>query len=227
MSSIHENIANLIQKIDKKSCKLIAVTKTQPLDKIKEAYQAGCRSFGENRVQELIEKQSHLPSDIEWHMIGHLQTNKVKYIAPFIHLIHSVDSIQLLREINKQAQKHNRIIPCLLQLHIAEEETKFGLSTNELQTILESREYEKLPHITINGLMGIATLTADEQVIRKEFQLIKRWFETIKTTYRSPHLIMSELSIGMSHDYAIALDEGSTMIRIGSAIFGERHYHNP
>ncbi len=227
MSSIHENIANLIQKIDKKSCKLIAVTKTQPLDKIKEAYQAGCRSFGENRVQELIEKQSHLPSDIEWHMIGHLQTNKVKYIAPFIHLIHSVDSIQLLREINKQAQKHNRIIPCLLQLHIAEEETKFGLSTNELQTILESREYEKLPHITINGLMGIATLTADEQVIRKEFQLIKRWFETIKTTYRSPHLIMNELSIGMSHDYAIALDEGSTMIRIGSAIFGERHYPNP
>ncbi len=227
MSSIHENIANLIQKIDKKSCKLIAVTKTQPLDKIKEAYQAGCRSFGENRVQELIEKQSHLPSDIEWHMIGHLQTNKVKYIAPFIHLIHSVDSIQLLREINKQAQKHNRIIPCLLQLHIAEEETKFGFSTDELQTILESREYEKLPHITINGLMGIATLTEDEQVIRKEFQLIKRWFETIKATYRSPHLIMSELSIGMSHDYTIALDEGSTMIRIGSAIFGERHYPNP
>lgn len=226
MSSIHENIANLIQKIDKKSCKLIAVTKTQPLDKIKEAYQAGCRSFGENRVQELIEKQSHLPSDIEWHMIGHLQTNKVKYIAPFIHLIHSVDSIQLLREINKQAQKHNRIIPCLLQLHIAEEETKFGFSTDELQTILESREYEKLPHITINGLMGIATLTEDEQVIRKEFQLIKRWFETIKATYRSPHLIMSELSIGMSHDYTIALDEGSTMIRIGSAIFGERHYPN-
>lgn len=227
MPSIYENIANLIQKIDKKSCKLIAVTKTQSLDKIKEAYQAGCRSFGENRVQELIEKQSHLPSDIEWHMIGHLQTNKVKYIAPFIHLIHSVDSIQLLREINKQAQKHNRIIPCLLQLHIAKEETKFGFSTDELQTILESREYEKLPHITINGLMGIATLTEDEQLIRKEFQLIKRWFETIKTTYRSPHLIMSELSIGMSHDYTIALDEGSTMIRIGSAIFGERHYPNP
>src|SRR5688572_10191882 len=219
--NIKNNINNLRQGISP-NCKLVAVSKTNPVEKIKEAYDAGQRAFGENRVQELTPKFEALPKDIEWHMIGHMQSNKVKYIAPFIHLIHSVDSDNLLDEINKQAGKVKRTISCLLQIHIAEEESKFGFSEGEAFDLIQSDMIKKLDHISIIGLMGMATFTDNQEQVRKEFRGLKAFFEKLKSSKLPPNVEMKELSMGMSGDYQIALQEGSTIIRVGSAIFGER-----
>jgi PLP dependent protein len=220
--NIKNNINNLRQHIPS-GCKLIAVSKTNPLEKIKEAYEAGQRMFGENRVQELVPKFEALPKDIEWHMIGHMQTNKVKYIAPFIHLIHSVDSFNVLEEINKQGSKIDRMISCLLQIHIAEEESKFGFSENEVLELLRSDALKKLNHVQIFGLMGMATFTNNLDQVRREFKTLKTFFEKLKNSALPAKVKMQELSMGMSGDYKIAIEEGSTMVRVGSAIFGERN----
>lgn len=193
---------------------------------IREAYEAGQIDFGENKVQELREKPGMLPEDIRWHMIGHLQTNKVKYIAPFIHLIHAVDSLKLLQEINKQALKHDRVINCLLQIHIAREEHKFGLSEDELLELLAGSELKELQNIRIVGLMGIATYTDNKEQIRDEFHGLRVLFDQVKSSVKLPNAEFSELSMGMSDDYTIAIEEGSTMIRVGSKIFGPRVYLN-
>jgi len=219
--NIKNNIETITQSLPEK-CKLVVVSKTQPIERIAEAYQTGYRIFGENKAQELTVKYEALPKDITWHMIGHLQSNKVKYIAPFVHLIHSVDSIKLLQEIDKQAQKSNRVINCLLQVHIAKEETKFGFSENEILTLIQSEELKNLTHIHIIGLMGMATFTENKDQIRKEFKALSTLFEKIKSLQKLPNVSMQELSMGMSNDYMIAAEEGSTMIRIGTAIFGER-----
>lgn len=219
--NIKNNINNLRQGIPA-NCKLVAVSKTNPVEKIKEAYDAGQRAFGENRVQELTPKFEALPKDIEWHMIGHMQTNKVKYIVPFIHLIHSVDSLNVLEEINKQATKINRTISCLLQIHIAEEESKFGFSEAEVLDLVVSDTIGKLDHISIVGLMGMATFTDNQDQVRREFRGLNAFFEKLKSSKLQPNVVMKELSMGMSGDYQIALQEGSTIIRVGSAIFGER-----
>jgi pyridoxal phosphate enzyme (YggS family) len=210
----------------KSNAKLVAVSKTKPIESIQEAYSNGQRIFGENKVQELTEKQEQLPTDIEWHMIGHLQSNKVKYIAPFVTLIHAVDSYKLLKEINKQAARNNRIISVLLQAKIASEESKFGLSEAEIVQILEDMSALPLQHIQIVGLMGMATNTKDKEVVRKEFSQLANLKSSISKSYQLPNLNLVELSIGMSSDYQLALEEGSTMIRIGSAIFGKREYPN-
>lgn len=220
--SVKSNI-KLINDGLQPECKLIAVSKTQPIEKLMEAYEAGQRIFGENKVQELESKHEALPKDIEWHMIGHLQSNKVKYIAPFISLIHSVDSIKLLEEINKQAKKNNRIISCLLQVYIAQEETKFGFNETEVINLL-SNFPSQFTHIKIVGLMGMATLTEDNEQIRKEFKNLKSLFEKIKNQPKKNQIQMKELSMGMSSDYKIAAEEGSTFVRIGTSIFGERNY---
>ncbi|PKQ70690.1 pyridoxal phosphate enzyme [Raineya orbicola] len=202
--------------------RLIAVSKTKPISDLQEAYQAGVRDFGENKVQEMCEKQPHLPQDVRWHLIGHLQTNKVKYIASFVHLIHSVDSLKLLQEINKQAQKHSRVINCLLQIHIAQEETKFGLSYEEAENLLQNTALKELKNIRIKGLMGMATFTENAEQIRKEFRGLAGFFQHCKQKYQDFNLDFQELSMGMSGDYLIAIQEGSTMVRIGSALFGSR-----
>lgn len=204
-------------------CRLIAVSKTQPVEKIQEAYAAGQRLFGENKAQELTSKHETLPKDIEWHMIGHLQSNKVKYISPFVQLIHSVDSLKLLTEIDRQAKKVNRVINCLLQIHIASEDTKFGFSESEALDTLQSDTFKDLKNIRIVGLMGMATLTDDTSQIRKEFKTLKALFDKVKGM-RIPSADITELSMGMSSDYKIAMEEGSTLIRVGTAIFGERNY---
>ena len=195
---------------------LVAVSKTKPNDLILEAYEAGQRIFGENKVQELVEKEQSLPKDIEWHMIGHLQTNKVKYIAPFVSLIHAVDSIKLLEEINKRAKNNNKVIRCLLQLHIAKESSKFGLNKEGILEILES----KFSNVSIVGLMGMATFTSDEKQIREEFKYLKGFYDELK----EQHPGFSILSMGMSGDYDIAIEEGSNMVRIGSSIFPSHHF---
>lgn len=204
--------------------KLIAVSKTHPVNVIMEAYNAGHKIFGENRVQELISKYDVMPKDIEWHLIGHLQTNKVKYIAPFVSLIHSVDSFKLLWVIEKEAQKCNRIIDCLLQVYIASEETKFGLSADELHGLLQNPEFEQLQNVRVCGLMGMATFTDNMEQVRMEFRFLKNLFNEVKQTYFKNHPWFKELSMGMSSDYRIAIEEGSTMVRIGSNIFGHRSY---
>jgi hypothetical protein len=223
--SIAENIdqvkANLPVQVQ-----LVAVSKTKPAALLMEAYAHGQRAFGENKVQELAWKFEELPKDIEWHFIGHMQTNKVKYIAPFVHLIHGVDSFKLLKTIDAEAKKVNRIIPCLLQFHIAEEETKFGLSMDEVTEMLKSDEFHHLKNIQISGVMGMATYTDDEKQIRKEFASLKTIFETLKSAYFSESPEFREISMGMSGDYRIAVEEGSTMVRIGSTIFGERSYNS-
>ncbi len=194
---------------------LIAVTKTHPVDKLMEVYKAGHKIFGENKVQELCEKAELLPKDIEWHLIGHLQSNKVKYIAPFVAMIHSVDSLKLLQEINKQAQKNNRVIPCLLQIYIAKEDTKFGLSFEEAKELIASEAFQQLQNIKIVGLMGMASNTDD--------QALKTFFGEQQKNH-SANFELSILSMGMSSDYALAIECGSTMIRVGSSIFGKRNY---
>ncbi|HLU84806.1 MAG TPA: YggS family pyridoxal phosphate-dependent enzyme [Vicingaceae bacterium] len=200
---------------------LVAVSKTKPNEAILEAYQTGQRIFGENKVQELTEKHESLPKDIEWHMIGHLQSNKVKYIAPFVSLIHGVDSFKLLKEINKRAAQNERVINCLLQIHIAEEDTKFGFDEKEVIELIKSEAFQHLKNIKVVGLMGMATFTDDENQIRKEFKSLKKLFDKLQISNHQFQI----LSMGMSGDYQIAIEEGSTMIRVGSSIFGERNYH--
>jgi len=204
--------------------KLVAVSKTQPVADILHAYNAGQRIFGENKVQELSEKQTQLPDDIKWHMLGHLQTNKVKYIAPFVSLIHSVDSLKLLKEIDKEAAKNKRIIDCLLEFYIAREESKFGLSMEEALDILNSDDYKNMNHIRICGVMGMASFVDDEAAVRAEFRLLASIFHQLKSDFFAGKEYFSEISMGMSSDYQIAIEEGSTMLRLGTAIFGERNY---
>ncbi|MFM1946318.1 MAG: hypothetical protein RL207_601 [Bacteroidota bacterium] len=205
-----------------KTVALIAVSKTKPVSDLQEAYNAGQRAFGENKVQELVDKYEVLPKDIEWHLIGHLQTNKVKYIAPFVHLIHAVDSLKLLVEINKQAEKNERIIDVLLQFHIAQEETKFGLSLEEAQELIESDAFQSFQNIRVVGIMGMASFVDDEQQVHHEFQTLKGIFDQLKATQFKENTFFNEISMGMSGDYQIAIEEGSTMIRVGSSIFGGR-----
>lgn len=222
---IKNNINTLWAELQGTGCRLIAVSKTQPANLIQEAYAAGQRIFGENKAQEMAAKQQQLPADIEWHMIGHLQTNKVKYIAPFVSLIHSVDSLKLLDEINKQGLKHNRKIKCLLQVYIAREETKFGLDEAELLDLLNTNLAASHPAVEIVGLMGMATFTQNQDQIRGEFEYLKKLFDKLKQSKLPANVSMTELSMGMSADYRIALSCGSTLVRIGTAIFGERNYH--
>lgn len=201
---------------------LIAVTKTHPVEVLQEAYNVGLNVFGENKVQELVAKAEVLPKDIQWHLIGHLQSNKVKYIAPFVYMIHSVDSFKLLQEINKEAKKNKRIIFCLLQVYIANEDTKFGMDQKELLAVLNHPELEQLENIQIKGLMGMATNTDDQLQIRKEFHGLKELFHILSRTITKKNIHWEEVSMGMTSDYQIAAEEGSTMVRIGSAIFGSR-----
>lgn len=205
-----------------KEVTLVAVSKTKPVEVVREAYDAGQRIFGENKVQELVEKHEQLPKDIQWHLIGHLQTNKVKYIAPFVSMIHSIDSLRLLAEINKQALKNDRVIECLLQFHIASEDTKFGLSIEETMELLESEEFFLMRNISIVGLMGMSTFTEDTEQIREEFRTLENYFNVIQSKYFKFNPGFKHLSMGMSSDYQIAIEEGSTMIRVGSSIFGSR-----
>ena len=224
--AIAEQISLINKQLNDSAARLIVVTKTRGIDELQETYAAGAIEFGENRVQEMVEKQAVLPKDILWHQIGHLQTNKVKYIAPFIHLIHSVDSLNLLKEINKQAAKNDRIINCLLQIYIATEESKFGLDFSEADALLADPEFAELKNIRIVGLMGMASFTADETQIRQEFQSLADFFQKLKNnkTGLSTGLVeWIELSMGMSGDYLIAAELGSTLVRVGSAIFGPRH----
>lgn len=220
--SIRDNLIDIQQELLPFNARLVAVSKTQPAEKILELYNSGQRIFGENRVQELLEKYPSLPGDIEWHLIGHLQTNKVKYIAPFIRMIHSVDSLKLLKEINKEALKHNRTIPCLLQFHIASEETKFGLNIDEAESLLESDDFKRLENIEMVGVMGMATNTENKELVRKEFHNLKEIFTRLKDKYFSGTLYFREISMGMSGDYKLALEEGSTLVRTGSILFRSR-----
>lgn len=207
-----------------KQVRLVAVSKYHPVEMIQEAYDAGQRLFGENHVQEMTQKYALLPKDIEWHFIGHLQTNKVKYIAPFVSLIHSVDSLKLLKEINKQAEKAQRIIPCLLQIHIAKEETKFGFSFDECREMLQQGEWKNLKNVQLCGVMGMGTFTDNVDQVRSEFHSLKDFFDEIKENVFSDNPSFREISMGMTDDYPIAIEEGSTLIRIGTKIFGERIY---
>ena len=210
-------------KLKEKQVMLIAVSKTKPVEDILEIYNEGHKIFGENKVQELTAKYEELPKDIEWHMIGHLQRNKVKYVAPFVAMIHSVDSLKLLKEINKQARNNERVINCLLQIHIAREETKFGLSEEELHALLDSQTFKELHHIKICGLMGMATYTVNKAQVRQEFKQLKDIFLQTKRKYFPDDAAFKEISMGMSEDYELAVKESSTMVRIGSLIFGERN----
>ncbi|MET6990368.1 YggS family pyridoxal phosphate-dependent enzyme [Sediminicola arcticus] len=216
--AIKENIEEILNSIPK-SVTLVAVSKTKPEKDLQQAYDGGQRVFGENKIQEMTQKWENLPKDIQWHMIGHVQTNKVKYMAEYVSLVHGVDSLKLLKEINKQAKKNSRIIDCLLQVHIAEEDTKFGLDETELNDLLNSETFGKLQNIKVVGLMGMATFTEDKNQIRREFKHLKTQFNRSKETLPN----IDTLSMGMSGDYQIAIEEGSTMIRIGSSIFGERN----
>jgi PLP dependent protein len=217
--SIAENIINIKNNLPQ-NVTLVAVSKTKPISDLMQAYQAGQRIFGENKIQEMADKWTQMPKDISWHMIGHVQTNKVKYMAPFVSLIHGVDSIKLLQEIDKQAKKNDRTIDCLLQIHIAEEETKFGLNESELFSLIRSQEFNLLNNIKIKGLMGMATFTDDTNQIKKEFDVLKILFEKLKNTTGFESI--NSLSMGMSGDYQLAIESGSTMIRVGSSIFGNR-----
>lgn len=217
-----ENLSLILDNIPS-HVKVVAVSKTKPLENIKSVYDSGYKIFGENKVQELSNKYPELPKDIEWHFIGHLQRNKVKFIAPFVHMLHGIDSLRLLKEVNKQAMKAGRIINCLLQFHIATEESKFGLDMDEAKEILDSVEYRQMENIRLCGVMGMATYTEDEKIIRKEFQSLKSVFNQLHSEYFSVDESFKEISMGMSGDYQIAIEEGSTMVRIGSAIFGSRY----
>lgn len=221
---IQNNIAKFSALLTPYHARLIAVSKTHPVTRINEAYAAGQRLFGENKVQEMVDKQPQLPADVEWHLIGHLQRNKVKYIAPFVALIHAVDSLRLLEEINKQGEKCGRLIPCLLQVYIASEETKFGLDPAEVPPLVTSPELAAMKHVRIDGLMGMASLTDNQDQVRREFRTLKNLFEDLRKLPLPPQVQMKELSMGMSSDYTIALEEGSTLVRVGTAIFGEREY---
>ena len=218
--SITENLLKIKSKLPQ-NVTLVAVSKTKPLSDLLEAYDTGQRIFGENKIQEMASKYDEMPKDIEWHMIGHIQRNKVKYMAPFVSLIHGVDSLRLLAEINKQALKNNRIIDCLLQVKIASEESKFGLSENEVLNLLDSEEIKTFQNIKIVGLMGMATFTNNQEQLQKEFEMLKSMFDNL-THLKSTNYNLKTLSMGMSDDYPIAIKNGSTMIRVGSSIFGKR-----
>lgn len=221
--SIAENLHSIENGLQGTAARLVAVTKTHPPEVLREAYDAGARVFGENKVQEMVAKWEVLPKDIEWHLIGHLQSNKVKYIAPFVSLIHSVDSLKLLKEIDRQAEKAGRVIDCLLQVYIATEETKFGLSMEEAEELLLSDELASLEHIRIVGLMGMASNADSEEQVRAEFRSLKQFFDRMKVSLPvRANCQLYELSMGMSGDYPLAVAEGSTLIRVGSAIFGAR-----
>ena len=216
--SIAENLKSILNDLPE-SVTLVAVSKTKPISDLQEAYDEGQRIFGENRVQEMTEKWKKMPKDIEWHMIGHLQRNKVKYMAEYVSLVHGVDSPRLLKEINKQAEKSERTISCLLQVHIAEEDSKFGFDEQELLELVENEEFKQYKNVKIKGLMGMATFTDNKDQVRREFKGLKSLYSKLKSSY--PHF--SILSMGMSGDYQIAIEEGSTMVRIGSSIFGSRN----
>ena len=220
--SISKNLNEFLQQIPE-NVKLVAVSKTKPLEDIMEAYEAGQRIFGENKVQDLVYKQPLLPGDIQWHYIGHLQTNKVKFLAPFVSLIHAVDSLKLLKEINKQGEKNERTIDCLLQFHIAKEQTKFGLSMAEAEEILQSDAFQSLTNARIVGVMGMATYTPDKEQVRQEFRQLYSYFEKLKNRFFKDANYFTEISMGMSGDFMLAIEEGSTLIRVGTRIFGERN----
>jgi pyridoxal phosphate enzyme (YggS family) len=221
MSAIAENIESILNTLHGRA-KLVAVSKTKPIEAIQEAYDAGQRAFGENYVQELVDKHAILPQDIEWHLIGHVQTNKVKYVASFIDWIHAVDSEKLLSEINKQVAKHNRVINCLLQVHIAAEESKFGIAVSDIQSICAALQLEQYPHVNVRGLMGMASFSEDFKQVTEEFRTLKSLFDEIKATSFQAKKDFDQLSMGMSGDWPIAVEEGSTIVRVGSAIFGSR-----
>lgn len=220
--SITSNIQDIQQELQPIGVTLVAISKTKPAEEILEAYHAGQRIFGENMVQELVDKYEELPKDIEWHLVGHLQTNKVKYIAPFIALIQSVDSLKLLLEINKHAEKNKRVIDCLLQVDISLEDTKFGLDHVELIALLESQDYVNMKNIRIRGLMGIATNTENKKEVKEDFYELKMLFDGIKVSYFRKENSFDTISMGMSSDYTIAIEQGSNMVRLGSTIFGQR-----
>ena len=223
MRADQNKYVEIVKQLEPYQASLVAVSKTKPVDAIRELYEIGQRDFGENYVQELLEKQGKLPADIRWHFIGHLQSNKVKHIAFFIYLIHGIDSIHLLKEVNRQAAKHGRVIDVLLQVHIAKEETKFGFSEEELEPIFNlDSPLQAMENIRIRGLMGMASFTDDSLVIRNEFRFLHNLFQRYKTNFTSRSVQLDILSMGMSGDYAIALEEGSNMVRIGSLIFGSR-----
>lgn len=218
---IEENL-KVVQKETPKGVTLVAVSKTKPSSDIEKLYNVGQRIFGENKVQELVDKHEVLPKDIQWHLIGHLQTNKVKYIAPFVSLIHSIDSFKLLKEVNKEGKKNDRVIDCLLQFHIAEEDSKFGLSMGEANEILASKEFVEMRNISIIGVMGMATFTDNELQVSNEFRNLESYFNVLKSHYFKFNDSFKEISMGMSGDYKLAIEEGSTMVRVGSSIFGLR-----
>jgi hypothetical protein len=218
---IPQNLARIKATIPSNVC-LVAVSKTKPVSDLQEAYDAGQRHFGENKVQEMCDKYEVLPNDICWHLIGHLQTNKVKYIAPFVHLIHSVDSLKLLIEIDKQASKNNRVIDLLLQFHIAQEDTKFGLNILEANELLASEEFKNFENVRVVGVMGMASFTDDISVVHAEFASLREIFGEIKNSFFKNDSFFKEISMGMSGDYELAIEEGSTMVRVGSSIFGGR-----
>lgn len=226
MSELKENLDTIQQELEGTQAKLVAVSKTKPISLLQEAYDLGVRVFGENKVQEMVDKHPQLPEDIQWHMIGHLQTNKVKYLVPFVSMIHSVDRFKVLKEINKRAAGVDRVIDCLLQVHIAEEESKFGLSEEELTEIFTSDAFAQMKHVRIKGLMGMATNTDNLDQVRKEFKALKKLFDEAKANYEGDNIDLTEVSMGMSGDYPIAVEEGSTLIRVGSKIFGARNYAN-
>lgn len=217
------NFKELQQQLAQTDTHLIAVSKTKPNEQIMELYELGQRDFGENRVQEMADKYEALPKDIRWHFIGHLQTNKVKYMADFVHLVHSVDRQKVLKEINKRAKQSGRVIDCLLQFHIAEEESKFGFDLPEAKAMLEGPAFQNFEHVRICGVMGMATFTDDQDKVRREFQALHRIFDTLREAYFSDQPHFKEISMGMSGDYPLAQEEGSTMVRIGSLLFGPRN----
>ncbi|MBP9991043.1 MAG: YggS family pyridoxal phosphate-dependent enzyme [Bacteroidales bacterium] len=223
---IQESLKSVLSTITAPT-RLIAVSKTKPVEDLWEAYNAGQRLFGENKALEMRDKHEVLPKDIEWHFIGHLQTNKIKYIIPYVALIHSIDSLNLLSAVEKEAAKHDRVVDCLLQFHIATEETKFGLDLAEAQQLLLSEEYKSMTHIRIVGVMGMATNTPDTDLIRKEFHTLHDYQQQLKKQYFQDKPEFKEISMGMSGDYQIAMEEGSTLVRVGSAIFGARNYNIP
>ena len=220
--SISENLKQIKSSLPEQVT-LVAVSKTKPNEALEEAYTSGQRIFGENKVQELTRKYEELPKDIEWHMIGHLQRNKVKYIAPFVALIHGIDSAKLLAEVEKEARKNERVIDCLLQVHIAEEDTKFGFDPEGIQELIASERFQGFEHVRVVGLMGMATFTSDQEQVKREFESLKKLFDTLKERAFANHQDFQVLSMGMSGDYQLAIEAGSTMVRVGSSIFGARH----
>lgn len=221
--SIQANLKEVLSELPA-GVRLVAVSKFHPNEALEEAYAAGQRIFGESHVQEMTQKYETLPKDIEWHFIGHLQTNKVKYMAPYVAMIHAIDSYKLLAEVNKQAAKANRVIPCLLQIHIAQEETKFGFSFDECREMLDAGEWKELKNIRVAGVMGMATNLDDAEQIKREFCSLNTFFKEIKQSYFADSESFNEISMGMSHDYSLAVEAGSTLVRVGSKIFGERNY---